>query len=73
MQTALRLYVNTSRGNDPFLHRELLALRLKPKFDQHLHSFYFDAPMQALFSVSFRSLLAENLFVQLGKPFPATS
>ena len=33
MRSVFRLYLQTSRGNDPFLHRELLGMRLKPRFD----------------------------------------
>ena len=48
-------------------------MKLKPSFDEHLHSFYFDAGFNALFDLSFHSLLAENMYLQLAKPFPATS
>lgn len=73
MKTILRLYLNTSKGNDPFLYRELTSLSLKPKYDEHLHSFYIDTPLNMLFHLSFHSLTAENMYLQIGKPFPAIS
>lgn len=71
MKTVFRLYLNTSKGSDPFLYKELLSFNTRPKYDEHLHAFYFDAPLRTLLHLSFRSLLAENMWVQIGKPFPA--
>lgn len=73
MKSILRLYVTTSKGNDPFLYKELMGFNLKPKFDEHLHAFYFEAPLPSLFKVAHRSLIAESMYVQIGQPFPATS
>jgi hypothetical protein len=73
MKSILRLYLNTSKGNDPFLYKELLSLNIRPRFDGFLHAFYFDAALPTLFKIAHRSLMAENMYVQIGQPFPATS
>lgn len=71
MKAVFRIYLNTSKGSDPFLYRELLACNTRPKYDEHMHAFYLDAPLHTLLHLSFRSLTAENMWVQIGKPFPA--
>lgn len=43
MKTALRVYAKTTKGSDPYLHQELLSLGMKPKHDELMHSFYFNA------------------------------
>jgi hypothetical protein len=58
MKSILRLYVTTSKGNDPFLYKELLRFNIRPKYDEHLHAFYFDAPLPTMFKVAHRSLVA---------------
>lgn len=58
MKSILRLYVTTSKGNDAFLYKELMRFKIRPKFDEHLHAFYFDAPLPMLFRVAHRSLIA---------------
>lgn len=73
MKSILRLYVNTSKGNDSVLYRELTRFNIRPKYDNHLHAFFFDAPLPYLFKVAHRVLTAENFFIQIGQPFPATS
>lgn len=73
MKSILRLYVTTSKGNDTFLYKELKTFNLRSKYDEHLHAFYFEAPLPTLFKVAHRSLIAENMFVQIGQPFPAVS
>lgn len=73
MKSIVRLYLNTSKGNDPFLNKELKRLSIPAKYDEHFHAFYFDAPLPTLFRVAHKSLIAENLYLQIGQPFPATS
>jgi len=73
MKSVLRLYVTTSKGNDAFLYRELMRYRIRPKYDQHLHAFRFDAPINLMFKIAHRVLTAENMYVQIGQPFYATS
>lgn len=73
MKSVLRLYVTTSKGNDAFLYRELMRYRIRPKYDQHLHAFRFDAPINFMFKIAHRVLTAENMYVQIGQPFYATS
>lgn len=73
MKSILRLYLATSKGNDYFLFKELLRFKIKPRFDSNLHAFYFDAPMATIFKIAHRSLIAENMHIQICKPFPATS
>lgn len=68
-----RLYGNTSRSNDTYLHKELLAMNLSPKYDEHLHSFYFNANFRNLFELSFQSRVLENLYIQIGQKFPITT
>lgn len=46
-------------------------MNIRPKYDQHLHAFYLDAPFSMLFHLSFHSMIVENMYVQIGKPFPA--
>lgn len=50
-----------------------MNFQLKPRFDDNLHAFYFDAPLSTLFKIAHRSLIAENMYVQIGKPIPANS
>lgn len=73
MKSILRLYLTTSKGNDPFLYKELHRLKIKPRFDNNMHAFFFDAPLPTLFKIAHQSLIAENMYVQIGQPFPATS
>jgi len=73
MKSVLRLYVTTSKGNDASLYRELLAHRIKPKYDPNFHAFRFDAPLPFLFKLAHRVLTAENLYVQIGQPFSGIS
>lgn len=48
-----------------------MALKTRPKYDEYLHAFYLDAPLRTLLHLSFHSFIAENMWVQIGKPFPA--
>ena len=70
MKSAFRLYARTSKPNDPYLHQELLNLNLKPRYEDLMHAFYFPATFTDIFNLSFHSLTAENLYVQLGHKFP---
>lgn len=38
-----------------------------------MHAFYLDASLATLFHLSFHSFIAENMWVQIGKPFPAVN
>jgi hypothetical protein len=69
MRSLFRLYANTSKSNDPFLYNELVKNHLTPKYDPHMHSFYFDANYHTLFDLSFKSFTIENLYIQIGKKF----
>jgi|LakMenEpi03Aug12_release.lakeMendotaPanAssembly.Ray.scaffolds.fasta_scaffold3099384_1 hypothetical protein len=73
MKSILRLYVTTSKGNDAFLYRELMRYGIRPKYDQHLHAFKFDAPLNYMFKIAHRVLTVENMYVQLGQPFNGIS
>ena len=73
MKSILRLYLNTSKGNDSFLYKELLGFNIRPKYDATFHAFYFDAPLTMLFKIAHRSLITENMHIQIGQPFPASS
>lgn len=58
LRSVFRIYLNTSKGSDSFLYRELLSFNTRPKYDEHMHAFYIDAPLRTLFDLSFRSLTA---------------
>lgn len=70
MKSAFRLYARTSRGNDAYLHQELRALGLRPKHEDLLHAFYFEAGFQDLFRLSFQAYSVEHLYLQVGHKFP---
>ena len=50
-----------------------MGFQIKPRFDDDLKAFYFDAPMSTMFKIAHRSLIAQHMYIQIGKPFPATS
>ena len=50
-----------------------MGYHLRPKFDDNIKAFYFDAPLSTMFKIAHRSLIAENMYVKIGKSFPATS
>jgi hypothetical protein len=53
MKSIFKLYVNTSKGNDNFLYKELQKFHINPKYDDHLKAFYFKASFSKLFQLSF--------------------
>ncbi len=53
MKSMFRIYAKTSKPNDKYLYNELLQFGLKPKYEDLLHSFYFNATFEQLFKLSF--------------------
>jgi hypothetical protein len=47
-------------------------MQLRLKYDEAMHAFYTDASLHTLFKIAHRSLLVENMYLQLGRSFPAT-
>lgn len=70
MKSVFRIYAKTSKANDSYLYNELLSLGLKPKYEDVLHGFYFNANFQDIFKLSFNTYTLENMYVQLGHKFP---
>lgn len=73
MKSVFRIYAKTNKSMDPYLHKELSAMGLNPKYEELLHSFYFNANFHDLFNLSFNSLTVENLYIQIGHKFPMYS
>ncbi len=69
MQSVIKIYAQTSKGNAPLLHKELLNLGLNVKYDDILHCFYFYCSWTNLFKLSFSSFALESLYAQIGSKF----
>lgn len=43
---------------------------IRPKYEELLHSFYFDASFNQIFKLSFSSFTLESFYIQLGHKYP---